>query len=130
MKKQKILLIDDDHSFLWLTGKKLEKVSYLENVHCSLTVKEAREFLDSCLEGYHPTPDVIFVDIYMPGIGGLDFADLYSRKYAQLFPNTKLVVLTTSISRKEREIAMEIPAVDDFIQKPLTEEKLSRVFLD
>lgn len=128
-RKQRILLVDDDSLFLALTEKKLKKVPYLDQVNCILDVKEAREYLDACVRDNLPFPDVIFLDINMPGIGGMDFADLFGRRYADYSPGTRLVMLTSSNSSKERKIALEIPAVDDFIQKPLTDEKLSRVFL-
>lgn len=129
IKKKSILLVDDDRLFLTLTQKKLQKIPYLDQVNCILTAQEAREYLDACVSSQLAFPDVIFLDINMPGIGGMDFADLYGRRYAEHAPKTRLVMLTSSNSNKERKLALKIPAVDDFIQKPLSEEKLSRVFL-
>lgn len=128
-RKQRILLVDDDSLFLALTEKRLKKLPYLDQVSCILDVKEAREYLDACVRDNLPFPDVIFLDINMPGIGGMDFADLFGRRYADYAPRTRLVMLTSSNSSRERKLALTIPAVDDFIQKPLTDEKLSRVFL-
>jgi CheY-like chemotaxis protein len=124
MEKIKILLIDDDELFLSLTSRTLQRSSYSKKINCISHVKEAREYLDYCVEKERPFPDIIFLDINMPGIGGLDFADLYSRRYAERFPDTKLVILSSSISRKDKAKALEMPAVDEFVQKPLTEEKL------
>ena len=118
-------MIDDDPDFLFLTRKTLISSAGLEKVSCVTHVKEAREYLDFCIEGALPFPDAIFLDIDMPGIGGMDFADLYSRRYADSFPDTKLVILTASSSWKDRVKAMGIPAVDKFVQKPLTIEKLN-----
>lgn len=129
MKKAKILLIDDDELFLSLTTKSLRQASYLKKVCCISHVKEARKYLDSCIEKGRRFPDIIFLDINMPGIGGLDFADLYGRRYASRFPQTKLVILSSSNSRKDKDKALEIPAVQQYIQKPLTEEKLSSLIL-
>ena len=125
MKKTKILLIDDDALFLSLTARTLQRASYIKRINCITHVKEARKYLDACIAHEHHFPDIIFLDIDMPGIGGLDFADLYGRRYAEKFPNTKLVILTSSNSRKDKTRALEIPAVQEFVQKPLTEEKLS-----
>lgn len=86
VKKVKILLIDDDILFLSLTRRTLQQASYLQKINCIIHVKEAREYLDSCIIGGPPFPDVIFLDIDMPGIGGLDFADLYSRRYLNNTP--------------------------------------------
>lgn len=125
--KTKILLIDDDELFLSLTSKALQNVSYLKRINCKSHAKEAREYLDACIEHGYAFPDIIFLDINMPGIGGLEFAELYSRRYAERFPATKLVILSSSISRKDKVKAMEIAAVDEFILKPLTTEKLNEL---
>lgn len=129
MKKPKILLIDDDELFLTLTKRTLGRSAFLKKISCISHVKEAREYLDACVENESRFPDIIFLDIDMPGIGGLDFADLYSRRYAALYPNTKLVILSSSISRKDKAKSMKIPAVKEFVQKPLTEEKLQQLLL-
>ncbi len=125
MKKAEILLIDDDELFLRLTESSLKKNSFLKRINCISHVKDAREYLDTRMVEEESFPDIIFLDVNMPGIGGLDFADLYSRRYADYFPDTKLVILTSSCSRKEKIKAMQIPAVDEVVEKPLTEEKLS-----
>lgn len=130
MKKAKILLIDDDPVFLFLTEKVLKNADCLEKVSCVTHAKEAREYLDFCIEGELPFPDAIFLDIDMPGIGGMEFADLYSRRYADHYPDTKLVILTSSNSWKDRSKALEIPAVHEFVQKPLTTEKLNSLLLE
>ena len=130
MKKTSILLIDDDTLFLSLTRSALKKVPFLSEVEDLNDVKEARRYLDSCMLEERPCPDVIFLDINLPGIGGLDFAEMYSRRYAEKFPKTRLVILSSSNSYKDRKAAMSIPAVDDYIEKPLTKEKLNRVLLD
>lgn len=124
MKKAEILLIDDDTLFLFLTEKTLDKYRGQLNIKSIDNVKEALAYLEACKAGEHHFPDGIFVDLNMPGMCGMDFAGLYNEQYAPLFPDTKLVMLTSSISRKEKEKAMNIPAVNDFIQKPLTKDKL------
>lgn len=129
MKKAKILLIDDDTLFLSLTRKVLKDAACLEKIKCFTHVKEVREYLDGCVEEKLPFPDVIFLDLDMPGIGGMDFADLYSRRYAQEHPGTKLVILTSSSSWKDKAKALQIPAVEEFVQKPLTTEKLNSLLL-
>lgn len=129
MKKTKILLIDDDELFLSLTSRTLQRSSYIKKINCITHVKEVRKYLDTCIKNDHRFPDIIFLDIDMPGIGGLDFADLYGRRYAGQHPETKLVILTSSNSRKDRTKALEIPGVKGFLQKPLTEEKLQSLVL-
>lgn len=121
MKKNKILLIDDDSIFLSITLEILKRIPFPEEVYFFTHVKEAREYFDACVTGKYSFPDAIFLDIHMPGIGGLEFADLYSRRYAAQYPDTKLIILTSFKRQKDRVKALEIPGVKEFMQKPLTE---------
>ena len=107
----------------------LRKVPYLERLTSMENVEEAREYLNSCVERAQPFPDAIFVDLNMPGMSGMEFAELYTERYAALYPDTKLVMLTSSISRREKAQALDIPAINDFMEKPLTIEKLNRLLL-
>lgn len=129
MKKFKLLLIDDDDLFLYLTERTLKKVPCLEDISSVNDVKDAQAYLNSCVARQDPFPDAIFVDMNMPGMNGMEFADLYRNEYFGRYPDTKLIMLTSSISRKERAQAMDIPSVSDFMEKPLTEEKLNRLLL-
>lgn len=130
MKKAKILLIDDDPIFLELSKETLKGVSCLEEINCVNHARDAREYLDSCVQNRCPFPNVIFLDLHMPGIGGMEFAEFYSYRYAEQYPNTKLVMLSSSIRRKEKTKALEFPAVEDFIEKPITVKKLMKVLLE
>lgn len=127
MKRSKILMIDDDKLFLKLTEMSLKDSPSLENIDSFDDVEEARAYLESCKANTKPFPDAIFVDMNMPIMNGIDFAKLFAEEYSQICPRTKLVMLTCSISRKEKAKAMAIPAVSDFIEKPLTEEKLRQL---
>jgi two-component SAPR family response regulator len=124
-KKINVLLVDDDDLFLFLTERTLNKSACLENINSCGSVAEAQAYLENCEKGPSPFRDVIFVDMNMPLMTGMDFAEWYNEKYGLTHQDSRLVILTSSISRKEKVKAMEIPAVYDFMQKPLTPEKLN-----
>ena len=127
MNKKNVLLIDDDDLFLYLTERTIQKANFLGTINSISDVHEALAYLDACAAKEFPFPDIIFVDMNMPDMNGMDFADLFNKKYAPLFPETKLVMLTSSISRKEKVKALDLPSVRDFLEKPLTEKKLKSV---
>ena len=64
---QKILLVDDDEGFLLAAGRLLEAAGY--EVTPAVNAAEARTRLDCEL------PDLIVLDVIMPGQDGFTFAD-------------------------------------------------------
>ena len=72
---------------------------------------------------FQEQPDVILVDVVMPGINGLELA-----KQLKLHPQTQSIPIILMSVNEEQEIkeqAMSI-GVDDFITKPLDRFRLSR----
>ena len=128
MKKIKTLLIDDDKLFLHLTEKLIKDAAFLENVYTQSSVTEAKQYLDACEKSESLFPDLILVDMNMPEMNGIEFAEYYERRHAKRHPGTRLVILTSSISRKEKTTALEKPVISDFIQKPITVEMLYNLF--
>lgn len=64
---QSVLLVDDDEGFLLAAGRLLEAAGY--EVTRAASAAEARTRLESGL------PDVILLDVIMPGEDGFTFAD-------------------------------------------------------
>lgn len=91
-----------DDLFLTLIRMSLRKVPYLEKLTSIENVEKARDYLNSCLDSETSFPDAIFVDLNMPGMNGMEFAVLYSENFAAQYPKTKRVMLTSSISRREK----------------------------
>ena len=64
---EKVLLVDDDEGFLLAAGHLLKGAGY--EVTSALNADEARSQLDAAL------PDVILLDVIMPGKDGFAFAE-------------------------------------------------------
>ena len=80
------------------------------------TFASAKDFLD----GYHPTqPGCLVLDMYMPGIGGLDLLE----QWAHSQPPLPVIVLTGHGDVPAAVQAMKEGAMD-FLQKPFDGEML------
>ena len=71
--------------------------------------------------------DVIFLDINMPRMNGFEFLESATREFGDSFARMFVVMLTTSKNPQDEERAWSYPAVRDFIDKPLSVEKVERV---
>ncbi len=117
----KIAICDDEKVFVEETKEKIE--SYLEFAHSDLTYQINRfcsgEDLIASME--ENTFDIIFLDIMMDGINGIETA----KKIAPISPETMIVFISSS-----KEYALDAYEVNAFyyLTKPLSNEKFALVF--
>ena len=102
------LIIDDDRATVDGLGEYLEEEGYA--VLGVTTASEALALLDSGLR-----PDVIVLDLHMPGMDGWDFrtAQLNEPSLAEI------PVLIISASGFNRQTVLTQLAVDEYLPKPL-----------
>ena len=84
---------------------------------------EARDGLSATIMALQDKPDILFLDIQLPGRNGLDVAEAVVDEWADDGP-PPLIVFVTAFEEFALE-AFECEAVD-FLQKPVTRERLSK----
>lgn len=99
---KKILLVDDEESIHLLYREELEEVGY--EVHSALSGNEALNTLEII------KPDLVILDINMPGINGIDTLRSMKEKYP-----TMPVILSTAYNEYKQDLASW--ASDDYIVK-------------
>jgi DNA-binding NtrC family response regulator len=114
--KPQVLVIDDDavvgHSFDRVLSKKGYEVSTALSGEDGLKNMESTDY------------DVVFTDIRMPGIGGLEVAERIKARC----PWTPVVVIT-GYGTEEHEAKASVLGVSGFVHKPLTPEIIESVTL-
>lgn len=121
-----ILLIDDNEADNFLHKRLINKMNCAEEVLAIQSGKEALDFLNSETEK-HYTPDLIFLDINMPGMNGWEFLEKYTKLHESLQAKIIVVMLTTSLNNDDYDKAKSQPVISGFRNKPLTEEMLSEI---
>lgn len=111
MAENKILLIDDDKSLLTTLGDFLESEGY--EVITASSAEQALKKLEQ------ETPNLVILDISMPGMGGVGFLKEITRTEGQ--PRYPVLVLTARANMAEFFSSVE---VDGFIAKPCEPEEL------
>jgi CheY-like chemotaxis protein len=66
-------------------------------------------------------PQLIFLDLNMPVMGGWEFLDCFcGALYSEFNTTTKVVILSSTIDPEDLEKAKTYPMVIDFLSKPIT----------
>jgi len=122
-----IVLIEDNETTSFLNNRLLSRLGVARQVSSFSKADEASQFL----WGGEPAaaqaaPDLIFVDLKMPGMSGFDFLERYSQLPASVQERTVVAVLTTSMHAADTARVAQYPNVE-YLTKPLTEEKMQRL---
>ncbi|WP_404413334.1 response regulator [Vreelandella aquamarina] len=108
-----ILVVDDEPNIVLSLEFLMEQAGY------SVTTAENGEQALACVE--NATPDLILLDISLPGISGFDVLEqLRARQATEHLP---IIMLTAHGREVEREKGMAMGA-DDYITKPFSTQSL------
>lgn len=122
-----VLLIDDYKADNFLHKMILDRADIANKVVAVESGPEALAYLQSSENGAYPQPDLIFLDLNMPGMDGWEFLDAYEQLDKQQQGRIVMVMLTTSANPDHIEKANRLPLVTGFKGKPLTQEILDEV---
>lgn len=113
----KAVLIDDSDIDLFIQRRFLEVYNFSEQLVLYRSAEEALNWL-KMLNGEAP-PDIIFLDLNMPDIDGFSFLENFADLPEGIQSKSKIVVLTSSNNKKDKELAFANRNVIQFITKPL-----------
>lgn len=116
------VLIDDSDIDLFIQKRFLEVYRFSKNLTSYRSAEEALQKLNSARE--QPIPDVIFLDLNMPNVDGFGFLEGFQALPHEIRDKSKIVVLTSSNSQKDRAQAFTYQNVIHFVTKPLKQSDL------
>jgi CheY-like chemotaxis protein len=126
-----VMLLDDNELDNFINEKTIEATYFSNKIYVNTGSRSALEFLTnlSILSKEVPAifPEVIFVDINMPMIDGFQFIDNFYKAFPQKVGTTKIIILSSSISKDDRDKAHKLSKHIVFLSKPLTQEALSKI---
>jgi CheY-like chemotaxis protein len=119
------MLIDDDAPTNFYHTEVLRQNDFTKEILVYEEAQVALDYLNGAEQNEALLPNVIFLDLNMPGMDGWEFLHSYEREIAPKYPDIRLIVmLTTSENPDTREKAKEFKILDTFMSKPLTNQKL------
>lgn len=124
---RKVLVIDDNSIDRYIAEISIKKAGFAEEV----VVKEsAMEGLDYLSENSHDgaaLPQLIFLDINMPGVNGFDFLEMFEKLPQVVQDTCDIMMLSSSLDPRDHNRVLESKHVSMFINKPLKREVLQEI---
>ena len=122
----RILCVGDDPITLMLYKMVIAKSSFTEEIVTAKNGQEALDYYDNLkVENDLCCPELVFLDLNMPVMGGWEFLDNFTEnKYEQFNQKTKVIVLSSTIDPNDIEKSKKYSMVIDFMSKPVTKEML------
>jgi DNA-binding response OmpR family regulator len=105
-----VLVVDDELEIVRFVRAYLEDAGY--------RVVIAGEGQEALFVARHEKPDLVILDLMMPGMDGWDFIRRYRQER-----NTPIVVLTARVEESDQVLGLELGA-DDYITKPFSPRAL------
>ena len=122
-----IMLVDDNHDDNFFHEREIKKIKLTNIVKTKNSGIEALEYLKSKNDNKDPHPDLIFLDINMPGMNGWEFLQEYNKLDKELQSHAIIIMLTTSQNPDDEARAKTWPFVSDYVTKPLTKEIMQNI---
>jgi CheY-like chemotaxis protein len=123
---KKVILIDDDQVNNFVCESIIKSEKFADEVISFEWAEDALVYLRKSLEKpVEQFPNLIFLDINMPGMDGWSFIDEYRRMPKEYLEHCSLFMLSSAVDRKDIISAKSYEEVKDFFSKPLSPEILS-----
>ena len=113
------MLVDDSEADNFIHETVIRRNSDVGELLISKSVTHAFQTLRERLRQKLPLPELLFLDLNMPGKSGWDFLRLYQNWAKKHKESICIWVLSTSDNPMDEKRALKLPTVQGYIQKPL-----------
>lgn len=131
MMFNKILCVDDDPITLMILKMTMKKCDFATSVETVMDGTEAVRYYEELLQNPSiAAPELIFLDLNMPLMSGWAFLEVFIKRFQASFPDTKVIILSSSIDPDDIKKAATVGCVKEFISKPINTLTLNRIKSD
>lgn len=115
-----VYLIDDDDIILYLSNRLLSKETFCSRTSSFSDAEAALRVLKAHQADSALLPDLILLDLNMPGMSGWQFLDAFRQLNLQI----PVWILTSSIDPYDKKLSETYREVKGFLLKPLRKPNL------
>ncbi len=123
------LLIDDNEIDNFINERMITSSGFAEKVVVRNSTDQAIKYLIENQNNAEILPEIIFLDLNMPGKDGFVFLNEFEALTESAKQKCKIVVLSSSISPDDINKASINPYVIKYVNKPLSEKYLEAISL-
>jgi len=120
---EQILCIDDDPITLMLSKKVIARSGFTNEIVTAQNGEEALSYFNTLKYNKDQSvkkPQLIFLDLNMPVMGGWEFLDHFITSDYDEFNSTNVIVLSSTINPEDLAKSKKYPIIIDFLSKPIT----------
>lgn len=121
-KKISVMLIDDNRIDLFIHHEFIRQMNIAHTIVEYPFAKAALGYLQN--NESDAWPQLILLDIHMPIMNGFDFLEEYALLPATSREKCKVVIVSSSLDKGDRQKTKENPLVIELFEKPMNREKL------
>lgn len=122
-----VILIDDNEIDIVVNTKLLKIGNLTDDINAFKTCKELLNYLEENKASLNDTLNVLLLDIQMPVVSGFECLDKIQKLHPEFHNDALTFMLSSSIDRRDIEIAEANTSILKVLEKPLDVYLLARL---
>lgn len=119
-----LYIVDDDTLYRLILTRTITRLAPDVVIEQYEHGEAALEALQKIADNNLPGPDVILLDINMPVMDGWQFLEGLEPLRTRITGNMTIYIASTSLDERDRQRALNIDLVKEYLYKPVSAEKL------
>src|SRR5436190_5287511 len=125
---KKVLVIDDDEVDVFITRRLLQSAKFAEEIVLKNSIAGALLYLEDLIRNSYNLPEIIFLDLNMPGEDSFDFLEQLRQIRSLIGVNFRVLILTSVTEQFKKNPGKEsYSIVEGVIEKPLKPDTLANI---
>jgi len=120
------VIIDDDPGYHRLTGALIDKYGVFDYVSYTDPRSALIDLID-CHFSSKVLPDLILLDLKMPGVSGWEFLESFDNLRAVISKEIPVFIVTSSVDPNDTFRSKQYSAVKGFFSKPISPDNLKTI---